>query len=306
MQFRSKKETERLHQLSRAAYKRAEREDDLPSVHSHEEDSQEWDSNAELSDMSVLSSGPSDETSLDDSDNEQPYEKQPRARKTSPTSNTDNKSIQKLPIKLPNGKIQQTGQREGIIGSDHSDTSSESDSQPRKRVRPPKRDINGPRFGRAAVADVISIQSRKDRIEAAKEQIASICQDILSEPEHGVSPCIQSTTFTKTLLQLGMLRRLISFASRTVDSQQDSGPIKVANDTIIQRLAILSLVAVFKDMAPGYRIRKLTDKEKSEKVSQMVGQTREWEQGLVSAYQSYLQLLEKEIKGLNLLFSVLN
>lgn len=54
---------------------------------------------------------------------------------------------------------------------------------------------------------------------------------------------------------------------------------------------------VFKDIIPGYCIRALTEKEKTEKVSQMVARTREWEQGLVLAYQSYLRILEEALKG---------
>ena len=60
---------------------------------------------------------------------------------------------------------------------------------------------------------------------------------------------------------------------------------------------MLSQLAVFKDIVPGYRIRALTDKEKAEKVSQMVQRTRDWEQGLVGVYQSYLRGLEAELKG---------
>lgn len=63
---------------------------------------------------------------------------------------------------------------------------------------------------------------------------------------------------------------------------------------------MISQLAVFKDIVPGYRIRALTDKEKAEKVSQMVARTREWEQGLVSVYQSYLRSLEAELKGMRL------
>lgn len=69
------------------------------------------------------------------------------------------------------------------------------------------------------------------------------------------------------------------------------------NDIMIRKLAILSQLAVFKDIIPGYRIRALTDKEKAEKVSQMVSRTREWEQGLVVVYQNYLRSLEAELKG---------
>ena len=71
----------------------------------------------------------------------------------------------------------------------------------------------------------------------------------------------------------------------------------MSNDIVIRKLAILSQLAVFKDIIPGYRIRSLTDKEKSEKVSQMVARTRDWEQGLVLIYQSYLRSLEVELKG---------
>ena len=71
----------------------------------------------------------------------------------------------------------------------------------------------------------------------------------------------------------------------------------MSNDVVIRKLAILSQLAVFKDIIPGYRIRTLTDKEKSEKVSQMVTRTRDWEQGLMVVYQSYLRSLEAELKG---------
>ncbi len=76
-----------------------------------------------------------------------------------------------------------------------------------------------------------------------------------------------------------------------------ANPEPVPNDPIIRKLAILSQLAIFKDIIPGYRIRALTEAEKSEKVSQMVARTRDWEQGLVIVYQAYLRLLEKELKS---------
>ena len=74
-------------------------------------------------------------------------------------------------------------------------------------------------------------------------------------------------------------------------------PEPVPNDPYIRKLTMLSQLAVFRDIIPGYRIRELTDKEKAEKVSQMVTRAREWEQGLVSAYQNYLKCLDSELKG---------
>lgn len=92
-----------------------------------------------------------------------------------------------------------------------------------------------------------------------------------------------------------MLRRLYSFGLETVVSPAHSQLIP--NDPTVRKLAILSQVAVFKDIIPGYRIRSLTKLERSEKVGQAVAIVREWEQGLVGVYQKFLQLLESEIKG---------
>ena len=79
-------------------------------------------------------------------------------------------------------------------------------------------------------------------------------------------------------------------------------PKPVPNDPLIRKLAILSQLSVFKDIVPGYRIRKVTEKEAAEKVSQMVVHLRDWEHGLVAAYQNYLRCLETELKGSSLLF----
>lgn len=97
------------------------------------------------------------------------------------------------------------------------------------------------------------------------------------------------------MLQLPLLRRLHNFSLETIVSPTQSQSIP--NDPTIRKLAILSQVAVFTDIIPGYRIRSLTDQEKSEKVGQAIARLREWEQGLVGVYQKFLQLLESEIKG---------
>jgi nucleolar complex protein 3 len=97
------------------------------------------------------------------------------------------------------------------------------------------------------------------------------------------------------------LRRLHTFSLPEVSSPVHPEPI--TNDPYIRKLTILSQLTVFKDIIPGYRIRELTDKEKAEKVSQMVARSREWEQGLVSVYQNYLRCLDGELKGRQLIAS---
>lgn len=53
----------------------------------------------------------------------------------------------------------------------------------------------------------------------------------------------------------------------------------------VSRLAMLSLLAVFKDILPGYRIRLPTDKELEIAVSKEVKQTRDFESMQLRLYQ---------------------
>ena len=92
------------------------------------------------------------------------------------------------------------------------------------------------------------------------------------------------------------MRRLHTFSLAEISTHTHPDPI--ANDPLIRKLTFLSQLAVFRDIIPGYRIRALTDKEKAEKVGQIVQRTRDWEQGLVGVYQSYLRVLEAEVKGM--------
>ncbi|KAF8037855.1 hypothetical protein BT93_B0637 [Corymbia citriodora subsp. variegata] len=59
----------------------------------------------------------------------------------------------------------------------------------------------------------------------------------------------------------------------------------------IVKLGFLSLLAVFKDIIPGYRIRLPTEKELEMKVSKDVKKMRYYESTLLSAYKAYLQKL---------------
>ncbi|KAF8447996.1 nucleolar complex-associated protein-domain-containing protein [Boletus edulis BED1] len=282
---RSKKETKRLHKLHKPI--RKPRADDVLSVDSHDEDSESLDTDIGDSDaetqsnyaMSDSEKRPPSPAELD-SDTEMPYERVPRLHKVSGPETRRN--IHGLPIKLSDGRIQASKKVTVVAAQDTNDKDTEGSvrSQSLPAVPSTVEDITtGARFGRLAVADVIENSSRKARIQGAKDQIASICQEIIADPENS----------------LGLLRRLHTFSLETITTPSRSESIR--NDVAIRKLAILSQLAVFKDIIPGYRIRTLTDKEKAEKVSQMVARTREWEQGLVLVYQTYLRALETELKA---------
>jgi nucleolar complex protein 3 len=96
-------------------------------------------------------------------------------------------------------------------------------------------------------------------------------------------------------MQLGLLRRLHTFSKPKISSPNHPEPVE--NDDLVRKLTFLSQLAVYKDIIPGYRIRPLSEKEKAEKVSQMVARSRDWEQGLLSAYQTYIGSLVTELKG---------
>jgi len=123
-----------------------------------------------------------------DSDAEMPYEQLPRKRYTSWSDEGEipTKKIKGLPIKLPDGTIRKSAKV--LIMSDPEQSSDESEKE--VLLRKPETNVEdittGARFGRAAIANIITKSSQRERVEAAKEQLASICQEILAEPENSV------------------------------------------------------------------------------------------------------------------------
>ena len=131
----------------------------------------------------------------DDSNEEMPYETIPRIQ---PTTVKTPDEIKRLPIKLANGKIQETGIKTMISRRPPSSEESEDVSESEVEEEPQRvEDVStGARFGRPAVVDVLQTKSRKRRVEMAKVQIAGICQDILADPENGVSLSSPNPVFT--------------------------------------------------------------------------------------------------------------
>ncbi|XP_056286465.1 nucleolar complex protein 3 homolog [Pseudoliparis swirei] len=64
----------------------------------------------------------------------------------------------------------------------------------------------------------------------------------------------------------------------------------------VRKLVLVSLMEIFKDVAPTFRIRPLTPEEKATKVKKETQQLRDFEEGLVSQYKFYLEDLEQTIR----------
>lgn len=68
---------------------------------------------------------------------------------------------------------------------------------------------------------------------------------------------------------------------------------KNGNDDYVATLAVMSLLAIFKDILPSYRIRNQTDIEREGKISKETKALWDYERALLTHYQQYLQVLEK-------------
>ncbi len=177
-------------------------DDDLPSVNSHTDDEEVWSSEIREGLSEVDSGLPEDDALAEDeqfdsskprfrtkrattdSDAEMSYEAVPRRRR--PSWSDAEVVIDRLPIKLRDGKIERTGPK--LVVQARSEEESEDHSPERwHEPEPTREDITtGARFGRLSVIDVINNPSRKLRIQLAKEQIANICQEIVADPENSV------------------------------------------------------------------------------------------------------------------------
>uniref|UniRef100_A0A7M4FJA8 Nucleolar complex protein 3 homolog n=1 Tax=Crocodylus porosus TaxID=8502 RepID=A0A7M4FJA8_CROPO len=111
---------------------------------------------------------------------------------------------------------------------------------------------------------------RKIKLQEKKTQIAGLASAILSDPENNI----------KKLKEL-----------RVMLMEQDPN---VA--VIVRKLVLVSLMEIFKDITPSYKIRPLTEAEKATKVKKETQKLREFEEGLVSQYKFYLENLEQTIK----------
>lgn len=199
--------------------RRAATPDSLPPIDSDgESDEDEWSSgiDEDVSDVSGLdSAGEDDEDGSsdqypdhsepeDDSDEEMPYELAPRKIKVA----EDKNEVPRLPIKLADGQIRSTGTKPLKVtpkDEESEDDSSSEEDEPEPAPRPTREDVStGARFGKPAIATVLQTKSRKQRVELAKEQIASICQEILADPENSVM--VHSSRGAAHMLTMGSAR----------------------------------------------------------------------------------------------------
>ncbi|XP_045709941.1 nucleolar complex protein 3 homolog [Phyllostomus hastatus] len=167
--------------------------------------------------------------------------------------------IHLLPIKDKSGIIPQT--REKPV------TDTNQDEEDQKEMEPEEESIEDPIPELTIEEHLIE---RKKKLQEKKLHIAALASAILSDPENNV-------------------KKLKELRSMLMEQDPDVA-------VTVRKLVIVSLMELFKDITPSYKIRPLTEAEKSTKIRKETQKLREFEEGLVSQYKFYLENLEQMIK----------
>uniref|UniRef100_A0A8C8X744 Nucleolar complex protein 3 homolog n=1 Tax=Panthera leo TaxID=9689 RepID=A0A8C8X744_PANLE len=170
--------------------------------------------------------------------------------------------IHLLPIKDKSGIIPQT--REKPVTDNNQDEEDEEELELEEEI------IEDPI--RELTLEEHLIERRK-KLQEKKMHIAALASAILSDPESNI-------------------KKLKELRSMLMEQDPDVA-------VTVRKLVIVSLMELFKDITPSYKIRPLTEAEKSTKIRKETQKLREFEEGLVSQYKFYLENLEQMIKGIH-------
>lgn len=185
------------------------------------------------------------------------YEKVPR--KEPREQNQHERSL--LPIKSKNGIIQR---KEKIPITDTEEANTD------KATTEACRQISSGSTPPPMMSMVELFNQRQENLLQRKLRIAELSNSILENPQESVPE----------------LRELCKLCH---DKDSD------VNITT-RKLALVSLMTVFKDIIPGYPIRLTTEKEQGVQLSKDVKMLRDFEEGLLKQYQRYLQILEATVQ----------
>ncbi|XP_031256283.1 nucleolar complex protein 3 homolog isoform X3 [Pistacia vera] len=194
--------------------------------------------------------------------------------------------VDALPVKTLDGKLyyralpkKVNGEDENKAGEDEKDDGADKGivklTKPERRAKLKKIKKEAKKQGKeltetkeaeqapqaAVLAEVKKDLTAEEAFESKKHKLAELGIALLADPESNIKSL-------KEMLQIA----------------RDDNPS-------IAKLGFLSLLAVFKDIIPGYRIRLPTEKELEMKVSKDVKKMRFHESTLLSTYKGYLQKL---------------
>ncbi|KAI2658759.1 hypothetical protein H4Q32_016890 [Labeo rohita] len=185
------------------------------------------------------------------------YEKIPRKMQ----QEEEKELIHLLPIKDKRGLIPQTMEKPVVPKAEEEEEPVDQDELNKEEEEPESLPLLNAQE---------QFELRSQRLMEKKLRIASLSSTILADPHVNIK-------------RLKELRSML----------METDPCIAVT---VRKLVMVSLMEVFKDIVPSYRIRPLTEEEKATKVKKETMQLREFEEGLISQYKFYLEDLEQTVK----------
>ncbi len=233
----------------------------------------------------------SDEELSEGEDEEAAYESRPRkAQKWEqkkaealPVRGADGKwSVPDRPEPQPSDSADQSSDSAGSSEDDEleeemdDEAAEQAAAAAEQRIRQKRRLAADPRL-----AEMARYQARQQGIAEARETIAKTCAAIVENPEESGHRILALHEF---------------YPDGDVEGRA-TAPLE--NCIVVKKMLLLSQLAVYKDIVPGYKIRILSDEEQKLKVTKEVRAQRDYENMLLSMYQKFLQRLHAVASALN-------
>ncbi|KAF3333623.1 nucleolar complex protein 3 [Carex littledalei] len=195
--------------------------------------------------------------------------------------------VDALPIKTLDGKLQyrtnkKVSTREGKADTESAEEDDDSKSgtirltKAERRVKLKKERKETKKLNKD---EDIAPDSPKEKIQS--EVLKEVEEEISAEESFGMKKI--------KLAEIGTA--LLEDPEANIRSLRDLLQICEDRDPEVIKLGLMSMLAVFKDIIPSYRIRELTEKELAMQVSEAVRKTRYYEYTLLRSYKAYLQKL---------------
>lgn len=192
----------------------------------------------------------------DGSENEmEDYELKPRTFK----SDENKEDFERLPIKSADGQVHRVLTKDPSLEKKQKQNESEEEEEEEDKD---EGDYDSDSDEEVTDDESVPKLSEKEEIILSQETIATAAELITEDPEENI----------------GKLREIIAI-------------LETSERYKVKQITILALVPIFKSIIPGYRIRPLTETEKTAKTSKEVRRLRNFEEGLVSNYKKYIEIL---------------
>eukprot|EP00854_Cymbomonas_tetramitiformis_P005203 gene5203-6328_t len=216
-----------------------------------------------------------------------------------------------LPVKTTSGELHFPKQSASSRKGEEEEAEDDEDEEPRVELGPQNR--KKPKQEKQQKGAVNAAAKQKE-IDAAEEEDEEDDEDDWDNFDPRAAAAKASADARQSLQSMQVveerrqeMKMTIAVAGYTILQGPEGNvgkikeilPLCADEDEMVAQLAMLSLLAVYKDIAPSYRIRLPTEKELEVKVSKDVAKVRDYESALLKSYQAYLRVLfqASSIKG---------